>query len=58
MAQGSKGLRRRPGEGGVQRLLRVGARFPLVADRQLARDARNSNEVGFAGLTTLALTYD
>jgi len=36
--QGAKGLRRRRWKGGVQGLLRVGARFPLIADRDLARD--------------------
>ena len=36
--QGAKGLRRRRWKGGVQGLLRVGAWFPLIADRDLARD--------------------
>jgi len=36
--QRAKGLRRRRWKGGVQGLLRVGARFPLIADRDLARD--------------------
>src|SRR2546421_11835003 len=36
--QGAKGLRHRRWKGGVQGLLRVGARFPLIADRDLARD--------------------
>jgi hypothetical protein len=29
------------GEGGVERLFRIGARFPLITDRELAGDARN-----------------
>src|SRR5438094_6529672 len=36
--QGAKGLRRRRWKGGVQGLLRVGARFPLIANGDLARD--------------------
>src|SRR5205807_9330138 len=38
MPQGAKRLGRRHWKGGVQGLLRVRARFPLVADRDLARD--------------------
>ena len=45
MPQRAKGLRGRRGEGGVKRLFGVGARFPLVADRELACDGRTlSNE--------------
>jgi hypothetical protein len=43
MPQRSKRLGLRGGEGGVERLFGIGARFPLVADRELAGDARNFN---------------
>ncbi len=44
MPQRSKSLWLRCREGGVQRLFGVSARFPLIADRELACDARNSIE--------------
>ena len=43
VAQRPKRARRRRGKGGVQSLLGVGARFPLIADRDLAGDARHFN---------------
>jgi hypothetical protein len=44
MTKCSKSLWWRGGEGGVERLFGIGARFPLIADRELAGDARNSIE--------------
>jgi hypothetical protein len=38
MPQGSKRLWLRGGEGGVERLFGIGARFPLVADREIVGD--------------------
>jgi hypothetical protein len=43
VAQCSKRPRPRRGKSGMERLLGVGARFPLVADRDLAGDARHFN---------------
>jgi hypothetical protein len=40
MPQRAEGLRRGGRESGVERLFGVGARFPLIADRQLACDLR------------------
>jgi hypothetical protein len=40
MPQRAERLRGRQGEGGVERLFGIGARFPLVADRELACDGR------------------
>jgi len=44
MPQRAEGLCGRLGEGGVERLFGVGARFPLVADRELACDGRTVSD--------------
>ena len=56
VAQRSEGLGGRAGKGGVQRLFRVGARFPLIANGELACDARNSIEVASNSAYQVSLT--